>query len=55
MAKHWEEDNYRAVTLAAKRNKVHTADIQRYIAFGRRDRVREYPIRFQRKGESNER
>lgn len=55
MAKHWDEDNYRAITLAAKRNKVCTAEIQKYIAFGRKDRVREYPIRFQRKEETNER
>ncbi len=54
MAKNWEEDNYRAITLAAKRDKVGTAEIQRYIAFGRKDRVREYPIKFKKEA-SNER
>jgi hypothetical protein len=46
-----ERDSFRSVAKAAQRNKVSVNKIQLYIQFGRKNREREYPIKFMRDGD----
>ena len=49
-----EKESFRSVAKAAQQNNVSVNKIQNYIQFGRKDRQREYPIKFIRNGGNDE-